>query len=171
MEKIFFQVETKKYCYWKCLKYGFYKKLLQYKWTSDQLNTFFLTFWPAFWCVHQTGQKVRKKVFNWSDVHLYRSYFLQNPYFNRPRPQIELHPNSWQYPWINYLVLKDDSDIPWVHCGGTGLVLPELEFVKEWVMKSSKVLFTFADISHRSCYYVFHKQILKIIPKFPIFDP
>jgi hypothetical protein len=24
---------------------------------------------------------VRKKVFNWSEVHLYRSNFLQNPYF------------------------------------------------------------------------------------------
>ena len=28
------------------LKYGFCKKLLRYKWTSDQLNTFFLTFCP-----------------------------------------------------------------------------------------------------------------------------
>ena len=28
------------------LKYGFRKKLLRYKWTSDQLNTFFLTFFP-----------------------------------------------------------------------------------------------------------------------------
>jgi hypothetical protein len=28
------------------LKYGFCKKLLWYKWTSDQLNTFFLTFRP-----------------------------------------------------------------------------------------------------------------------------
>ena len=30
----------------------------------------------------QTSQKVRKKVFNWSEVHLYRSNFLQNPYFS-----------------------------------------------------------------------------------------
>ena len=59
---------------WKCisvveallLKYGFCKKLLRYKWTSDQLNTFFLTFWLVC-CV--------------SEVHLYRSNFLQNPYF------------------------------------------------------------------------------------------
>ena len=29
-----------------------------------------------------TSQKVRKKVFNWSEVHLYRCNFLQNPYFN-----------------------------------------------------------------------------------------
>ena len=31
-----------------------------------------------------TSQKVRKKVFNWSEVHLYRSNFLQNPYLNLP---------------------------------------------------------------------------------------
>ena len=30
----------------------------------------------------QTSQKVRKKVFNWSEVHLYISNFLQNPYSN-----------------------------------------------------------------------------------------
>ena len=59
-----------------------------------------------------------------------------------------------QYPLINHLDWKDDSDIHWVHCGGTGLVLPELEFVKEWVMKSSKVLLTFADIPHRSWRYL-----------------
>ena len=39
------------------------------------------------WCgwlvyVHsKTSQKVREKMFNWSEVHLYRSNFLQNPYF------------------------------------------------------------------------------------------
>ena len=55
------------------------KKLLRYKWTSDQLNTFFLTFWLVC-CV--TSQKVRKKVFNWSEVHFYQSNILQNPYFN-----------------------------------------------------------------------------------------
>ena len=27
-------------------------------------------------------KKVRTKVFNWSEVHLYQSNFLQNPYFN-----------------------------------------------------------------------------------------
>ena len=58
------------------LKYGFCKKLLRYKWTSDQLNTFFLTFWLV---TQQTSQKVRKKVFNWSEAHLYQSNFLQNP--------------------------------------------------------------------------------------------
>ena len=31
---------------------------------------------------HWSGKKVRTKVFNWSEVHLYRSNFLQNPYFN-----------------------------------------------------------------------------------------
>ena len=60
------------------LKYGFCKKLIWYKWTSDQLNTFVLTFFPD---QHWSGQKVRKKVFNWSEVHLYRSNFLQNPHF------------------------------------------------------------------------------------------
>ena len=43
------------------------------------MNTFYPTFWLVC-CV--TSQKVRKKVFNWSEVHLYRSNFLQNPYFN-----------------------------------------------------------------------------------------
>ena len=57
------------------LKYGFCKKLLRYKCTSDQLNTFFLTVCTA------NQSKVWKKVFNWSEVHLYRSNFLQNPYF------------------------------------------------------------------------------------------
>ena len=54
------------------LKYGFFKKLIWYKWTSDQLNTFILTFCPD---QHWSGQKVRKKVVNWSDVHLYLSNF------------------------------------------------------------------------------------------------
>ena len=44
------------------LKYGFCKKLHRYN--------------------SKTSQKVRKKMFNWSEVHLYRSNFLQNPYFN-----------------------------------------------------------------------------------------
>ena len=57
------------------LKHGFCKEFLRYKWTSDQLNTF----WPdQCW----SGQTVRKNVFNWSEVHLYRCNFLQNPYFN-----------------------------------------------------------------------------------------
>ena len=30
---------------------------------------------------HWSGKKVKTKVFNWSEVHLYRSNFLQNPYF------------------------------------------------------------------------------------------
>ena len=33
---------------------------------------------------HWTGKKVRKKGFNWSEVHFYRSNFLQNWYFRRP---------------------------------------------------------------------------------------
>ena len=30
-----------------------------------------------------SGQKVRKKVFNWSEVHFYQSNFLQNPYLSK----------------------------------------------------------------------------------------
>ena len=41
-------------------------KLLLYKWTFDQLNTFFLTFVQIS-----------------AEVHLYRSNFLENPYFRR----------------------------------------------------------------------------------------
>ena len=32
-----------------------------------------------------SGQKVRKKVFNWSEVHFYQTNFLQNPYFSGRR--------------------------------------------------------------------------------------
>ena len=46
--------------------YGLCKKLLWYKWTSGQLNTFL----PD---QHWSGQKVRKKAFNWSEVHTLRS--------------------------------------------------------------------------------------------------
>ena len=62
-----------------CLvKYGFCKKLLRYKWTSDHLNTFFFKIGKE-----QVSLPIlRKKVFNWSEVHLYRSNFLQNPYFS-----------------------------------------------------------------------------------------
>ena len=49
-------------------KYGFLKKLFPYKWTSDQLNTFFLTSFQISTDQHLSG----KKVFNWSEVHLYR---------------------------------------------------------------------------------------------------
>ena len=49
-----------------------------------------LTSWTLFsslfdWfavCAKQTSQKVRKKVFNWSEVNLYQSNFLQNPHFS-----------------------------------------------------------------------------------------
>ena len=32
---------------------------------------------------HWSGQKVKKKVFIWSEVHLYLSNFLQNPYISK----------------------------------------------------------------------------------------
>ena len=36
---------------------------------------------------HWSGKKWRTKVFNWSEVHFYRStYFLQNPYFKKCPP-------------------------------------------------------------------------------------
>ena len=54
------------------LKYGFCKKLLRYKLTSDQLNTFFLNFCPD----------------QCSEVHLYWSNFLQNPYFKVKIPSM-----------------------------------------------------------------------------------
>ena len=66
----------------------------RYKWTSEQLNTFFLTFWLVC-CV--TSQKVRKKVFNWSEVYLYQSNFLQNPYFSLNRPITCLINHSQNY--------------------------------------------------------------------------
>jgi hypothetical protein len=49
--------------------------LLVYKHT--QIDTF---------CPDQcsSGKKVRTKVFNWSEVHLYQSSFLQNQYFKGP---------------------------------------------------------------------------------------
>ena len=61
------------------LKYGFCKKLSQYKWSSDKLNTFSITFWPVC-CAHKAHTA------NWpkqeeKEVHLYQSNFLQNPYF------------------------------------------------------------------------------------------
>ena len=41
-----------------------------------------MNLWPV---EHSTdpAKKWGKKVFNWSEVHLYRSNFLQNPYFNQ----------------------------------------------------------------------------------------
>ena len=43
-----------------CLKYGFCKKLLRYKWTSDQLNTFFLPFWlVCFVCTSNQSKSVQ----------------------------------------------------------------------------------------------------------------
>ena len=81
------------------IKYGFCKKLLRYKWTSDQLNTFFLT----FWLVTQQTSQVRTKVVNWSEVHLYRSNFLQNPYFScfPIRTRFTLWPKFCSNSWIS----------------------------------------------------------------------
>ena len=80
------------------LKYGFCMKLLRYKWTYDQLNTFSLTF---LLFTQQTSQKEGKKVFNLSEVHFYRSNFIQNPYFRRccPGPFNELVLRTSTFPF------------------------------------------------------------------------
>ena len=67
--------------FWYCqLKYGFCKKLLWLGLTLVQM-----IFWPVehfcphfFPDQHWSGQKVRKKGFNWSKVRLNRSNFLAN---------------------------------------------------------------------------------------------
>ena len=47
-----------------------------------QLNTFFLTFWPVC-CVSAANRpKSEEKSVQLAEVHLYRSYFLQYPYFS-----------------------------------------------------------------------------------------
>jgi hypothetical protein len=56
------------------LKYGFCKKL-----TLVQMNL-----WPVeHFFSADPAKKWGKKVFNWSEVHLYWSNFLQNPYSNK----------------------------------------------------------------------------------------
>ena len=66
-------------CPHKPLKYGFCKKY------SDRNEP--LTSWTILSSVFSRSvliwKKRRTKVFNWSEVHFYRSNFLQNPYFNR----------------------------------------------------------------------------------------
>ena len=62
------------------LKYGFCKKLL----TSVQISLwpvehFFPHFLTGLLCDQSKGEE---KVFNWSELHLYRSNFLQNPYLS-----------------------------------------------------------------------------------------
>ena len=46
-----------------------------------QLNTFFLTFWPVCCVCEANRPKSEEKSFQLAEVHLYRIYFLQNPYF------------------------------------------------------------------------------------------
>ena len=41
-------------------------------------------------CSSKPVQKVRKKVFNWSEVHLYWSNFLQDPYFSTQDSTVSL---------------------------------------------------------------------------------
>ena len=47
-----------------------------YTWNMDFIRSYFGTNEPVL-----IWKKVRTKAFNWSEVHLYRSDFLQNPYF------------------------------------------------------------------------------------------
>ena len=72
--------------WWLPLKYRFCKKLLRYKWNSDQLNTFGSLFSKSvlIQCWFSSDlEKNKPKVCNWSEFHLNRSYFLQNPYFKK----------------------------------------------------------------------------------------
>ena len=80
------------------LKYGFCKKLHRYN--------------------SKTSQKVRKKMFNWSEVHLYRSNFLQNPYFSTLRFLL--------YVLVLLYVL---FEIFWPHCSG---YLLNMDFVRSY---------------------------------------
>ena len=51
--------------------------------TSEQLSIFSSLFdWFCY---------VHKKMFNWSEVHLYQSNFLQNPYFNLDKCVITIY--------------------------------------------------------------------------------
>ena len=67
------------------LKYGFCKKLLWYKWTSDQLNIFFSSLFDWFCCARKKNQsKVRKKCsadqrFIRTDVTSYKIHILVPP--------------------------------------------------------------------------------------------
>ena len=57
------------------LKYGFHKKLLWYKWTSDKLNTFFLTFWPDQ-CADVVKKCLTGQRFICTKVTSYKIYIL-----------------------------------------------------------------------------------------------
>ena len=46
-------------------------------WILKEVTLVQMKFWPVD---HWSSQKVKKKVFNWSEVHLYQSNFFQNPY-------------------------------------------------------------------------------------------
>ena len=90
-------IENKPQIQWTCPKIALFQQkflhhLLSTNWLKYLRTNEPLTSWTVFpslfgrFTVHtqhtqQFGQKVRKKVFNWSDVHLYHSNFLQNPYF------------------------------------------------------------------------------------------
>ena len=64
------------------LKYRICKKLLLYKWTSEQLNIFSSKLdWGL--CANLI---LMKKVFNYSEVHSWRSNFFKNKYFSLSKP-------------------------------------------------------------------------------------
>ena len=52
-----------------------------------------------------SGKKRRTKVFNWSEVHFYRSNFLQNPYFNGVWPNFLV----WSPPWLYASSVKNKT--------------------------------------------------------------
>ena len=84
-------------------------------WSTDFVRSYFgtnepLTSWRLVsslfdWShTEQTNHKVREKVFNWSEVHLYWSNFLRNPYFNWRARKI---PSSvWLMAQMNYYAWK-----------------------------------------------------------------
>ena len=79
------------------LKYGFCKKLLRYKWTSDQLNIFFLTFWgqkcstgQRFTCTEVTSYKIHTlecKKIEFLLVYDRNHYFGFGP-IPKPKPKL-----------------------------------------------------------------------------------
>jgi len=96
------------------LKYGFHKKLLRYKWTSDHLNTFFLAFFPDQ---------------HWSEVHLYQNNFLQNPYcLTKSIFSYKIHILAWLNVPLNtsttLLQLSYSFSLCCIHSTSVGFALP-----------------------------------------------
>ena len=112
-----------------------------------------MNLWPAFFltfCPDQcwSGKKLRTKVFNWSEVHLYQSSFLQNPYFKGP--SILLVKNvptllifSWSYACLKmHLCRMAAAPVVLDHEGGTNLkIWPKIlpQNVEQCAAHASKI--------------------------------